>query len=55
MKQKPLEVTLNLPIQTYDNEEIVTSAIQTGFFINLETMRPMAIPEEIQQIYAQCN
>ena len=44
-----------LQAEIYLNEEIVTSATQTGFFINLETMRPMAIPEEIKQIYAQCT
>ena len=37
------------------NEEIVTSATQTGFFINLETMRPMAIPRDIKKLYAQHN
>ena len=37
------------------NEEIVTSATQTGFFINLETLRPMAIPRDIKKLYAQHN
>lgn len=37
------------------NQEIVTSATQTGFFINLETMRPIAIPEDIKDIYTQHN
>lgn len=44
-----------LQAEIYLNEEIVTSATQTGFFIDLETMRPMAIPEEIKQIYTQQN
>ena len=34
------------------NNQIVTTATQMGFFINLETMRPMAIPEELKNIYA---
>ena len=33
------------------DNKIVTTATQTGFFINLETMRPMAIPEELKAIY----
>ena len=44
-----------LQAEIYLNKEIVTSAIQTGFFIELETMRPIAIPKEIKQIYAQYN
>ena len=35
------------------NNQIVTTATQMGFFINLETMRPMAVPEELKTIYAQ--
>ena len=35
------------------NKEIVTSATQTGFFVNLKTMRPMAIPSDIQKLYSQ--
>ena len=33
------------------DNQIVTTATQTGFFINLETMRPMSIPEELKAIY----
>lgn len=44
-----------LEAEIYLNDEIVASAIQTGFFIKLETMRPMAIPQEIKEIYAQYN
>ena len=44
-----------LQAEIYLNDEIVTSATQTGFFINLETMRPIAIPQEIKEIYHQYN
>ena len=44
-----------LEAKIYLNEEIVTSATQTGFFINLETMRPMPIPSDIRDIYTQCD
>ena len=33
------------------DDRIVTTATQTGFFIDLETMRPMAIPQELKAIY----
>ncbi len=33
------------------NNQIVTTATQMGFFINLETMRPIAIPQELKAIY----
>ena len=33
------------------DNRIVTTATQTGFFINLQTMRPMAIPQELKAIY----
>ncbi|MDJ0572647.1 MAG: thioesterase family protein [Pleurocapsa sp. MO_192.B19] len=42
-----------LQAEIYLHDEIVTTATQMGFFINLETMRPMAIPEEVKNIYAQ--
>lgn len=42
-----------LQAEIYLNDQIVTSATQTGFFINLQTMRPMAIPGDIKEIYAQ--
>ena len=35
------------------NKQIVTTATQTGFFINLQTMRPMPIPQELKTIYQQ--
>ena len=44
-----------LQAEIYLNEEVVTSATQTGFFVDLKTMRPMAMPKEIKQIYAQHN
>ena len=42
-----------LQAEIYLHEKLVTSATQVGCFINLETMRPMAIPEELQEIYQQ--
>ena len=42
-----------LSAEIYLNEQIVTSATQTGYFINLETMRPVAIPSDIQDIYTE--
>lgn len=42
-----------LQAEIYLNQELVTSATQSGFFINLSTMRPMAIPQELKEIYAQ--
>ncbi|MGL5834576.1 MAG: acyl-CoA thioesterase [Waterburya sp.] len=36
-------------------QEIAATATQVGFFMSLETMRPMAIPEEIKHIYAEYN
>ena len=44
-----------LEAEIYLNEEIVTSATQTGFFLNLETMRPMPIPSNIKDIYTQSD
>ena len=40
-----------LQAEIYLDNQIVTTATQTGFFINLETMRPMAIPQELKTIY----
>ena len=44
-----------LQAEIYLKNQIVTTATQTGFFINLETMRPIAIPHELKKIYAQSN
>ena len=44
-----------LKAEIYLDEEIVTSATQTGFFVNLETMRPMPIPRDIKDIYTQSD
>ena len=49
------KVRCTLQAEIHLNEEIVSSATQTGFFIKLTTMRPIAIPEELKQIYAQCD
>lgn len=46
-----LRCTLHAEIST--NDEIVAAATQVGFFVNLETMRPIAIPEEMKNIYDQ--
>ena len=42
-----------LQAEIYLHDELVTSATQTGLFINLATMRPMAIPKELNAIYQQ--
>ena len=39
--------------EIYLNEKIVTSATQVGFFISLKTVRPIAIPQDLKEIYAQ--
>ena len=44
-----------LKAEIYLDEEIVTSATQTGFFVNLETLRPMPIPRDIKDIYTQSD
>ena len=44
-----------LQAEIYLNREIVTVATQTGFFINLQTMRPIAIPKAIAEIYGRSN
>jgi acyl-CoA thioester hydrolase len=35
------------------DNRIVATATQVGFFINLETMRPIAMPEEFKHIYSE--
>mgnify|MGYP003482949706 FL=1 len=35
------------------DNRIVATATQVGFFINLETMRPIAMPEELREVYAE--
>ena len=42
-----------LQTEIYLDRTVTTTATQVGFFINLETMRPIAIPEELKNIYAQ--
>jgi acyl-CoA thioester hydrolase len=37
------------------DNRIVATATQVGFFINLETMRPIAMPEELKEVYAEYN
>ena len=44
-----------LQAEIHLDNQMVTTATQTGFFINLETMRPMPIPRDVREIYAQCN
>lgn len=41
-----------LQTEIYLDRTVTTTATQVGFFINLETMRPIAIPEELKNIYA---
>ena len=42
-----------LQAEIYLNRTVATTATQVGFFISLETMRPIAIPEQLKNIYAQ--
>ena len=42
-----------LQAEIYLQETIVASATQIGFFVNIETMRPMAVPRDLEEIYAQ--
>ncbi|MEL6929834.1 MAG: thioesterase family protein [Cyanobacteria bacterium J06600_6] len=49
------KVRCTLQAEIYLGDEIVTSATQTGFFLNLRKMRPVAIPEELKQMYFQSN
>ena len=48
-------VRCTLQAEIYLDSEVVTQATQTGFFINLGTMRPTKIPQELKQIYSQQN
>lgn len=50
-KLSKLRCTLQAEIHL--NNRIVTTATQVGFFIDLGIMRPMPIPEELNNIYAQ--
>ncbi|MEY4518020.1 MAG: hypothetical protein RLZZ499_619, partial [Cyanobacteriota bacterium] len=36
-------------------QEIAATATQVGFFMSLESMRPMAMPEELKEVYAEYN
>ena len=42
-----------LQAEIYLNRTVATTATQVGFFISLETMRPIAVPMELKNIYAQ--
>ena len=42
-----------LQAEIYLCDQLVTSATQTGLFINLATMRPMAVPAELKALYQQ--
>jgi acyl-CoA thioester hydrolase len=42
-----------LQAEIYLGQEIAAIATQVGFFMSLKTMRPMAMPEEIKEIYTQ--
>ena len=46
-----LKCTLQAKIYLHDR--LVTSATQTGLFVNLATMRPMAVPAELKALYQQ--
>ncbi|NJM89296.1 MAG: acyl-CoA thioesterase [Hydrococcus sp. RU_2_2] len=40
-----------LQAEIYHGERLATTASQTCFFVNIETMRPLAIPEEFWAVY----
>lgn len=40
-----------LQAEIYLDRTVATTATQVGFFINLETMRPIAIPEQLKALY----
>ena len=42
-----------LQAEIYLDDEVAATATQIGFFINPKTMRPMAVPEELKNIYVQ--
>ena len=42
-----------LQAEIYSQEEIVAAATQVGFYVNLDTMRPIAVPPELQNIHDQ--
>ena len=42
-----------LQAEIYLGNRVVTTASQTGFFLDLETMRPLPIPKELKEIYTQ--
>lgn len=39
--------------EIYLGQEIAATATQVGFFMSLESMRPIAMPEEFKKIYTQ--
>jgi acyl-CoA thioester hydrolase len=39
--------------EIYLGQEIAATATQVGFFMSLESMRPMAVPEKFKHIYAE--
>ena len=45
------KVRCTLQAEIYLESEIVSVATQTGLFTNLKTIRPLAIPEEIREIW----
>ena len=49
------KVRCTLQAEIHLDGEIVAEATQSGFFINLRKMRPMAIPDELKQMYFQSD
>jgi acyl-CoA thioester hydrolase len=41
--------------EIYCNEQLATTATQVGFFVNPETLRPVAIPNEFWKVYLEQN
>ncbi|MGV2828310.1 acyl-CoA thioesterase [Myxosarcina sp. GI1(2024)] len=46
-------VRCTLQAEIYLKERLVATATQVGFFMNLDTMRPLAIPEQLKKIYTR--
>ena len=42
-----------LQAEIYLDSKLITSATQTGLFVDSATMRPIAIPAELKQVYFQ--
>lgn len=46
-------VRCTLQAEIYLEESLVANATQVGFFMNLDTMRPLAVPKQLKKAYTQ--